>query len=56
MDEGIVIENLGDKVVVFQFVKKLLFKYLNLIQVKEKQINYLSQEYNIYIYIYIYIK
>ena len=43
IDKGIVIEKLGEKIV-FNFIKKLVFKNLNLVKNKEKQINFLSKE------------
>ena len=43
IDEGIVMEKLGEKIV-FNFVKKLVFRNLNLVENKEKQINFLSEE------------
>ena len=42
-NEGVVTKNLKEKIV-FQFMKKPILKDLNLVQIKEKQINFLSKE------------
>ena len=42
-DKGMVMEKLGEKIV-FNFIEKPVFKNLNLVESKEKQINFLTEE------------
>ena len=43
IDERIEIENLREKIV-FQIVKKPIFKYLNLVKVQGKKLNFIAKE------------